>query len=472
MLTRTPAIRSIVFMLVFFVAAFGLLLFVWQRFGGVTPLSAKGYRVHVHFAQAQNLQPNADVRMAGVKIGKVVSVTPTTKLTDAELEIEPTYVPLRRGTRVITRVKTLLGETFVALAPGSRTARAIPDGGMIADRDIAGTQQLDEVLGAFDAKTRTTLRRYLEQTADAIDGRGYDLNQTLGHLGPTAAGLDVLISTLDAQGADLRTFVRQTGAVFDAVARRPESLRELVRSGDSVLAVTDKMSSGLRRTIDALVPLQRELRKSTRSGLAAARLARPTLQTLRPASPHARAAIAGARDLAHQLRGLFRELPPSMRATRAGLPATERFLDATRPLNAQLLPAGRQLVPVLDLAKSYRRDIAGAFASLGAALQVTAPGTDGVARHYLRALLTINNETSAKQVARPYTNRHNAYPRPGWLNDLAGGPLKSSDCDNIKPDPANPTAPVGVEGAPPCVVQGGWPFRGNTRYFPLMTEAP
>ena len=60
MLTRTPSIRSVIYMLVFFVAAFGLLLFVWQQFGGVTPLQAKGYRVHVHFAQAQNLQPNAD----------------------------------------------------------------------------------------------------------------------------------------------------------------------------------------------------------------------------------------------------------------------------------------------------------------------------------------------------------------------------------------------------------------------------
>ena len=165
MLTRSPSMRAILFTVAFLVAAFALLLFVWQRFGGITPLSPKGYRVHVHFAQAQNLQPNADVRMAGVKVGEVVSVTPTTGRTDAVLQIDRPYVPLRQGTRVITRVKTLLGETFVALAPGSRDAPAIPEGGAIANADIAQTQQLDEVLGAFDAKTRTTLRRYLEMTA-------------------------------------------------------------------------------------------------------------------------------------------------------------------------------------------------------------------------------------------------------------------------------------------------------------------
>src|SRR4051794_12526340 len=194
MLTRSPSLRSIVFMVTFFLAAFALLLFIWQRFGGVTPLTPKGYRVHVHFGQAQNLQPNADVRIAGVKVGTVVSVTPTTGRTDAVLQIDRQYVPLRQGTHVITRVKTLLGETFVALAPGPRGAAAIAEGGTIANSDIGQTQQLDEVLGAFDAKTRTTLRRYLEMTAETLDGRGGQLNDSLGHLGPTAQELDTLIS--------------------------------------------------------------------------------------------------------------------------------------------------------------------------------------------------------------------------------------------------------------------------------------
>src|SRR3954467_11232005 len=221
MLTRSPAVRAIVFTVIFFLAAFALLLFVWQRLGGVTPLSPKGYRVHVHFAQAQNLQPNADVRMAGVKVGEVVSVTPTTGRTDAVLEIERPYVPLRQGTRVITRVKTLLGETFVGLAPGSRGPPRIAEGGSISNADIAPTQQLDEVLGAFDAKTRTTLRRYLQMTAESVDGRGGDLNDALGHLGPTAQQLDTLISTLDAQRGDLRTFTDKRCRFLDATSRRP-----------------------------------------------------------------------------------------------------------------------------------------------------------------------------------------------------------------------------------------------------------
>ena len=472
MLTRSPAMRSIVFMVIFFLAAFALLLFVWQRFGGVAPLAPKGYRVHVHFPQAQNLQPNADVRMAGVTIGKVVSVTPTLGRTDAVLQVDRPYVPLRQGTKVMTRVKTLLGETFVALAPGSRDAPAIPEGGLISNADIGQTQQLDEVLGAFDAKTRTTLRRYLEMTAESVDGRGGDLNDALGHLGPTAQQLDTLISTLDAQRGDLRTFIDKTGGVFDAIARRPAALRGLVRSGDSVLATTDRMRSGLRHTIDALVPLQRELRTSTGSALAAARVARPTLRTLRTPSRHVATAIAGGERLGRALTSLFRDLPPSLRASRAGLPATQRMLRASRPLSVQLLAAGRQLNPLLDLVRAYDRDLVGSFAAFSNAMQSTVTESDGVARHYMRAVLAFNNEGNGKQAARPYTNRHNAYPRPGWLSELAKGTLSSSDCNNLTPDPNAPTVPIGTTGVTPCKVQGGWTFRGHTSYFPQISPEP
>jgi hypothetical protein len=98
--------------------------------------------------------------------------------------------------------------------------------------------------------------------------------------------------------------------------------------------------------------------------------------------------------------------------------------------------------------------------------------SDGVARHYLRGVLAANNETNARQAKRPFTNRHNAYPRPGWLNELAKGALSSSDCNNLTPDPNAPTVPVGASGVTPCKVQGGWTFRGHTTYFPQMSPAP
>ncbi len=469
MLTRQPPLRGTLFMAGFIIAAFALTLFVWLKFGGSTPLAPKGYRVHVQFLQAQNLQPNADVRISGVKVGRVAKVTPSTKRTDAVLEIDARYVPLHEDARVITRVKTLLGETFVAITPGSRNARPIPDGGTISNANIAPTQQLDEVLGAFDARTRSTLRRYLTQTAESLDGRGEDFNATLGYLGPTAEELDQLLTTLDHQRGDLSRFVNRTGRVFDALSRNPEALRTLVRSGNRVLGTTDEVKDSLRRTIDALVPLQRELRAGAGSGVAVARAARPSLRTLKPVAGRSKAAFDGAERLGDELTRLFKALPPSVNASLKGLPPATRMIEASRPLTGRLLKATRQLLPAVMLASAYRNDLVGGLANLASTLQGTYKDSSGVSRHYLRSLLTINNESSAKATERIATNRHNPYGRPGWLLDLGKGGLRTADCRNIS---STAVAPALGTGSPPCSEQEPWTFRGRTSYFPSMTQAP
>ncbi len=61
----------------FTLSCFGLLCFLWIAFGGSVPLQPKGYRVKVSFDDAQQLADQADVRVAGVPIGKVVAKTPT-----------------------------------------------------------------------------------------------------------------------------------------------------------------------------------------------------------------------------------------------------------------------------------------------------------------------------------------------------------------------------------------------------------
>ena len=57
----------------FSLSCFGLLLFLWLAFGGPIPLKPKGYRVKIAFSDATTLAEQADVRTAGVSIGKVVS---------------------------------------------------------------------------------------------------------------------------------------------------------------------------------------------------------------------------------------------------------------------------------------------------------------------------------------------------------------------------------------------------------------
>src|SRR6478672_5749968 len=133
MTTSSPGIGKVLTMALFTLSCVGLLLFFWLRFGGPVPLRPKGYEFKVAFPEAAQLGLEADVRVAGVNIGKVRAKTIDPQhrnRTIATIEVDSGYAPIAKDTRAILRQKTLLGETFVELTRGhSRAAGTIPDGG-------------------------------------------------------------------------------------------------------------------------------------------------------------------------------------------------------------------------------------------------------------------------------------------------------------------------------------------------------
>ncbi len=144
---EAPSLPRIMAMVVFSLSCFGILLFLWLSFGGATPLKPKGYQIHVHFPEATTLAQEADVRLAGVSIGKVHQKTldkggATTNVT---LQIDPKYSPLPSNTRAILRQKTLLGETYVELTPGTRSAKRLTDGGTLARSQVEPPEEPGEV---------------------------------------------------------------------------------------------------------------------------------------------------------------------------------------------------------------------------------------------------------------------------------------------------------------------------------------
>ena len=115
-------------MVAFAASCVGLLMFLWISFGGTVPFAPQGYRFNVEFDQAIELAPQAQVEISGVPVGHVVSVglDRRTGLTRAVIEIDQQYAPRPADTRAILRQKTLLGETYVELSPGTPTAPSCP----------------------------------------------------------------------------------------------------------------------------------------------------------------------------------------------------------------------------------------------------------------------------------------------------------------------------------------------------------
>src|SRR5579862_1407411 len=126
--TRSPSIGKVLTMVLFALSCVGLLLFLWLSFGGAIPFNPQGYQFRVAFPNAQELATQADVRIAGVSVGKVVSksLDPQGNSTIATIQIDSKYAPIRKDAQAILREKTILGETYVQITPGSPSAPPIP----------------------------------------------------------------------------------------------------------------------------------------------------------------------------------------------------------------------------------------------------------------------------------------------------------------------------------------------------------
>jgi phospholipid/cholesterol/gamma-HCH transport system substrate-binding protein len=491
-----PSFGRIAAMVVFALSCFGLLLFLWLAFGGPIPLRPQGYRITTSFAEATQLATEADVRISGVPVGKVKEIEPdkSTGRSNVVIELEPRYVPLPSNARAILRQKTLLGETYVELTPGTPDADPVPEGGALAESQVSETVQLDEIFRTFDPDTREAFQTWMQEQARGIGGYGRDLNDALGNLAPFAEDTAELVDILNRQEGAVTQLVSNTGVVFDALSERDGQLRSLIENANRVFQATAARDDQLKETFIALPTFERE------SQLTLDRLARfaqttdPLITQLRPAARELSPTLRDLGALAPDLKVLFEELNPLIDASRTGFPAAERVLRDARPLIAQLVPVMRQLTPIFEFLGLYKRELTAFFANASTATQASDSG--GV--HYLRTTNPLNPENLAVYPRRIASNRTNAYPQPGNFSLLRSGMPVFDDrgCANGAPNVTNvplPPLPPAVGNlvpqdllnriilfafagnpahvpAPPCRQQGRFNFGGEVTQYPHVND--
>src|SRR5687768_7855870 len=190
---QAPSFGRMFVIVGFALSCFGLLLFLWLAFGGAVPLKPKGYQFNVSFSEGTQLAVEADVRVSGVPVGKVktVEADPETGRSTARIQMEERFAPIRCDTKAILRQKTLLGETYVELTPGSNSRCTLQEGGKLPNGQVSPTVELDEIFRAFDQKTRRAFQTWMQSQSSAIDGRARDINDALGNLEPLAQDANV-----------------------------------------------------------------------------------------------------------------------------------------------------------------------------------------------------------------------------------------------------------------------------------------
>ena len=450
-------------MVLFTLSVFALLLFLWVSFGGVLPLKAQGYRFKADFPEAALLAKEADVRIAGVNVGKVKS----TELGPGgrrHARRDGDRRPLRADqdghARHPAPEEPARGDVRRA-DPGPGRQRGPPGRRGAARRQRGRTPSSSTRCSGRSIRRRGATSRS-GCTTPGSPRRGEfasDLNDSLGNAAPFFKGGADLLRPLDEQEVALRRVVRDTGRTFHAISRENGQLRgaDHERRGDLLGALRRATTRWRRRsrscrpscarratTVGRLEQLRaqhrparaRPARARRRPGADAARPRRPVA---RPRAPVQRGRAAGGR------LGDGRARPP--RASCAGaepvLASTHTFLRRAQP------DPGLPLVQPQPGSASSSRQAAptlagtgvGGYRANGAGRALPAPDGD-----HRRAARCCNGPRGRHGSARNAYVAPNAYPRAIPL-----GVIESFDCNPSGGEQRNPSGSGGT-AAPPCFV--------------------
>lgn len=421
-----------------------------QLAGGRVPLvSDKPYQVSVLVDEPLQLVDGSDVREAGLKVGSVADIVPRGQKALVTMNLKPGHEVVYRDARVASRLRTLLGETYLALDPGSSGAQRIEDGGMLPPTAARETVPLDKILNTLDATTRRDLRGSLRAFGASVDDRGADVNEILDGLTDAVDQGTSAAAVLREERASLAGLVDDGSRVLEAVGRRGDQLQRLVRAVNTTSHAVAARDDELRASIDALPSTLGQVRTSLARVDALARKATPVSDNLTRAATKLQPVFEDLAPAAADGRKLVARLPAALRAADPMLQALRPAARQAAPVVDALGPVLRNLVPVVEYLEPYKRDLWGVAAGMGSVFEFIGgnegPGHDATGAEHDRVaygrVQLMANPASLGATPPGLKKLEDALLQTGVLSVLGG--LKT----NYYPAPGSAASPNHSDGS-------------------------
>jgi virulence factor Mce-like protein len=214
-------------------------------------LAPSSLRITAYFGSAVGLYPGSDVRVLGIKVGRIDSVTPAgTRVRVVLLVDRDTPVPAGAG--AVSVAPSLVSDRYVQLTPAYTGGARLADGAEIPLERTADPLELDELyaslnrlttaLGPEGANRDGALSDLIEVQARTLDGAGESINETLGALSRAA-------QTLSESRLDLFDTVDNLQRFASALAANDAAVRQF----DGRLADVSAFLAGERDDLGAAV---------------------------------------------------------------------------------------------------------------------------------------------------------------------------------------------------------------------------
>lgn len=430
-LTRTRA----VIVLVGFLGGAAIFLLLNQAFGGPTPFAGTArYRLVATLTDSQRLVKKSLVLVRGVRVGEVSDAQLNGGQAQITLAIDTSQTTVYRDATIRPGHRTLFGEAYVQLDPGHAAAGRLPSGTTLARRSVLPSVELDEALQALDRPTLAHLRSFV-QTGSQVDADPHArtaLNDTVAGFADVTEALRAFTGTIIAQRTDLTRLVRNGRTVLQTLATRETGIRELVTSTRQTSSALNDGNASLRQGLAEAHALQKSVQTTALTVLPFVRRATPTIARLTGATPALTAALTDLRPAAGSATAIIRELPAVRDAAVPTFRRLRKLAPTARALLPQLEPALRNLVPIVNYAAPYKREVLG-FVTGGLSVRELTPdgytryetsdtvknfkpftelGKDGAPYGWAR-FFAVTNSPSATQGKNTHDVGVNPYTRPG-----------------------------------------------------------
>ncbi len=315
------------------------------------------------------------------------------------------FAPVHVDARAILREKTILGETYVELTPGTPGSPVVADGGLLGRGQVVAAVQLSDIFNAFDPATRRAFQVWQQDLAKAIRGNDQNLNSVLGNLPAFAADASDLLAVLDAQHLAVVRLVQNGGTTFGAISQSQSALRNLITTGETVFATTAANNNALADTFHVFPTFLTESRLTMARLKTFALDTDPLIRELIPVAQQLGPTLHSVRLLSPDLRRLFVNLGPLVTVSKTGLPAVAEVLRGARPLFDQLGPFLEQLNPIFTWLSGHQQLVSDFIHNGGAAINATTTSVGGNGLgHYLRQYGPLGAETlGSPRAATPTT---------------------------------------------------------------------
>ncbi|HJR40188.1 MAG TPA: MCE family protein [Nocardioidaceae bacterium] len=231
------------------------------------PLIGGGDTYYAAFTESGGLKANDEVRVAGVRVGKVQEVT----LDGDHVRVEFTVdrgVDFGRDTGAHIKVKTLLGAMYLALVPNG--TGQLEEG---AEIPVSRTNSPYDVVEAFSGLAETSERIDTDQLATSLDTLASLMESTPEEFQGALRGMSALSQNIAARDEQLNELLGNMQKVSKVLADRNGDLITLMEDGDKLFRALVSRREAVHNLLVATSRLSTELTglvRETRDDLAPA----------------------------------------------------------------------------------------------------------------------------------------------------------------------------------------------------------